>query len=208
GLGKREKFTGDAVRIAGAALARAAFNAKITDVRIELPGEKLPPAANVEGNGNEVNLGRALGEGMQLASFSFDEFKGAVAKANGNNKDKPTTLKVQLAAEARKDFDRGVATARGVNVARTLAATPPNVANPQYLGRYCKRMAQKLGLKCKVIDAKRAEELGMGGLTAVGRAGSTPPALIVMEYTPKRTAAGKNRGKPLLLVGKAITFDT
>jgi leucyl aminopeptidase len=43
----------------------------------------------------------------------------------------------------------------------------------------------------------------MEGLLAVGRAGSTPPALICLEY---RSARSKN--KPVLLVGKAVTFDT
>ena len=44
----------------------------------------------------------------------------------------------------------------------------------------------------------------MGGLTAVGQAGSTPPAMIIMDYKPKGTA----KDDPIILVGKAITFDT
>jgi leucyl aminopeptidase len=54
----------------------------------------------------------------------------------------------------------------------------------------------------------------MGGILAVG-AGSpaTPPRLIVLEYRPRAAGAadGKRRAKPrspLLVVGKAITFDT
>jgi len=51
----------------------------------------------------------------------------------------------------------------------------------------------------------------MGGLLAVGSAGSAPPALICLEW-PGRSArsAGSNRAPaaPILLVGKAVTFDT
>jgi len=46
--------------------------------------------------------------------------------------------------------------------------------------------------------------LGMGGILAVGGGSiQTPPRLIVLEHRP-----AKPKGKPLLVVGKAITFDT
>jgi len=38
----------------------------------------------------------------------------------------------------------------------------------------------------------------------VGRAGSTPPSLICLEYRPD----GTEDQRPLMLVGKAVTFDT
>jgi leucyl aminopeptidase len=65
-------------------------------------------------------------------------------------------------------------------------------------------MAKETGLKFSVIDAKQAKALGMGGITAVGAAGSTPPGLVCLEHKPKSTS-GKG---PILLVGKAVTFDT
>jgi leucyl aminopeptidase len=101
-----------------------------------------------------------------------------------------------------------------VNLARALAATPPNVANPAHLVELAKRVAKETGMACKVIDAASARKLGMGGLVAVGQAGSTPPALIALEWNGGRPARqpGKGQGKakagPVLLVGKAITFDT
>ena len=60
--------------------------------------------------------------------------------------------------------------------------------------------------------------LGMGGILAVG-AGSigSPPRMIVLEFNGVRKSSGKRGGtkgaasdsqRPLLVVGKAITFDT
>ncbi len=207
GLGAKEKFNADALRIAGAALVKAGWNARLDAVRVDvLPAleelsERAPKAEEV---------GRALGEGMEIARFDFDQFKGAVTKAKNNDKDRPTKLSVDLPAELRAGFNRGLTVGQAVNTTRELAATPPNVANPKYLADYCKSMSRRLGLKCTVIDAKRARELGMGGLIAVGQAGSTPPAMIVLEW-PGKTAGRGGRGKarqPVLLVGKAITFDT
>jgi leucyl aminopeptidase len=62
------------------------------------------------------------------------------------------------------------------------------------------------------MDEKQLARLGMGGILAVG-AGSnaTPPRMIVLEYRGKgQGAKGKQKASsaPLLIVGKAITFDT
>ncbi len=203
GLGAKEKFTGDVVRIAGAGLIKAAWSARLSSVSPDVqPG--LAEAGKRSLNAAEI--GRALGEGMEIARFDFDRFKGAVSKSN-NGKDRPTKLTVHLPGELSAGFDAGVTVGHAVNTARELAATPPNVANPRYIADYCKSMSRKLGLQCTVIDAKRAKELGMGGLTAVGQAGSTPPAMIVMSYKGKARGRGKP-ADPILLVGKAITFDT
>jgi len=72
-----------------------------------------------------------------------------------------------------------------------------------------------------VMDEKQLAKLGMGGILAVGAGSSaTPPRLIVLEYRGKgQGVRGKQkpsssrsplapRRSPLLIVGKAITFDT
>jgi leucyl aminopeptidase len=105
---------------------------------------------------------------------------------------------------------RGMSVAESANLTRQLAATPPNVANPQYLATQAQKMAREVGLKCRVIDAREAARLKMGGLLAVGGAGSRPPVLICLEHKPARPAPGASGGAggPVLLVGKAVTFDT
>ncbi len=68
-------------------------------------------------------------------------------------------------------------------------------------------------MNCRILDEKEMARLGMGGILAVG-AGSiaTPPRMIVLEYDgSKKKSRGKNAraaNKPLLVVGKAITFDS
>lgn len=196
GLGAPQNFEPSHVRLIGAALLRAAWPARLGRLKIQL-------RAGID----KVDLqaaGRALGEGMAIANFNFDDFKGT---ADQGRSAAPTTTKdlaVEVESELRRSYDRGVKVGVSVNVARTLAATPPNVANPAYLVTTCRRMSKRLGLRCRVIDHKAAKRLGMGGLTAVGQAGSTPPALICMEHRP----TSRRRKGPVLLVGKAITFDT
>ena len=66
-------------------------------------------------------------------------------------------------------------------------------------------MASEVGLGCRVLDEKQMAKLGMGGILAVGSASATPPRMIVLEH---HLGDSKKKRPPLLVVGKAITFDT
>lgn len=195
GLGPAELFESNTLRLAGAKLARAAFAAGVQRLDIALQaglGDRLA----------DESAGIALADGLSLAQLDFDQFKGA---AHRNDRPaKPLDLTLTVDKALRKPMRDWLAIGQGVETTRKLAATPPNVANPRYIAQFCRKLARQHNLKCTVIDAKRAAELHMGGLLAVGRAGSTPPALICLEYAPRHTA----KQKPILFVGKAVTFDT
>lgn len=194
GLGEAEKVTADTVRKAAAGALRELFAAKLGSVSIVVAG--LGEALGAD------QLGRAIGDGLVLANFSFDSYHGKTKRPD--KPDKPINLDVTVAAEQRSALKDAMKVGEGITTARTLSATPPNVANPKYIANYCKNLAKKTGLKCTVIDERKAKELHMGGLLAVGAGGSTPPCMVILEWSPK----GKNKQKPLMLVGKGVTFDT
>jgi leucyl aminopeptidase len=54
-----------------------------------------------------------------------------------------------------------------------------------------------------VIDKTQMEKLGMGALLSVAKGSREAPKLIVAEYK-----GGKAKEKPVVLVGKGITFDS
>lgn len=196
GLGESDKIDADTIRNAAAKALRELNNAKITTASIHTVG--LPESLDAP------SVGHAIADGLSLANFTFDAFHGKTKRPDKSKRDKPRDLNVTLEASQRAGFKQGLKIAAGVATARTLACTPPNVANPKYIANYCKNLAKKTGLKCKVIDARRAKELHMGGLLAVGAGGSTPPCMVILEHAP----ASKAKQKPLLLVGKGVTFDT
>lgn len=196
GLGKTGLFSGDVLREAGAQLLRAAWRAKVDRLSLQV-------TAGIGDRLTDTEAGQALADGISAANASFDTFKGSASGSTGAKAGNPNKLTLEAGKVMAAGLRRGLTVGDSVNLARRLAATPPNVANPAYLVRICRKMARERGLKCSVIDAKRAQQLGMGGLVAVGRAGSTPPALICLEYRPTRSTAA-----PVMLVGKAVTFDT
>ncbi len=109
----------------------------------------------------------------------------------------PVTLQAQAAVK------EAVATADGADLARTLGNLPPNLCTPAFLADEARKIAKQFKLGIEVLERKDMERLGMGALLAVTAGSRQPPKLIVLRYAGAATSK-----KPLVLVGKGITFDT
>jgi len=99
---------------------------------------------------------------------------------------------------------RGLAIAHGMDLARDLGNLPGNVCTPAYLGQRALEMGKEFpDLKVEVLERKAIEDLGMGSFLSVTNGSAEPPRFIVFEYH-----GSPRKQKPLVLVGKGITFDT
>jgi leucyl aminopeptidase len=108
------------------------------------------------------------------------------------------------ARAAQKALDQGMAIGLGMNEARNLANLPGNVCTPSYLAQHARGLARGRGkLSVSVLEEKKMRELGMGSLLSVSAGSDEPAKLIVMNYK-----GGKTGQKPVVLVGKGITFDS
>ncbi|WP_347332613.1 leucyl aminopeptidase [Marinimicrobium locisalis] len=121
----------------------------------------------------------------------------------------PTKLTVGAAKKSlTSDFQTGLregaAMAKGTNLTRELGDLPGNICTPSYLATEARRLGRgQKKLSTKILDEKQMKELGMGALLSVSAGSDQPAKLIVMEYR----GAAKSQ-KPVVLVGKGITFDT
>jgi leucyl aminopeptidase len=97
---------------------------------------------------------------------------------------------------------QGDALASGMALTKDLGNLPPNVCTPNYLADQARELARRHGMKVQVFGRKDMERMGMGALLAVARGSEQPPRFIVLEHRK----AGK--AKPVVLVGKGVTFDT
>ncbi|MCE2999590.1 MAG: leucyl aminopeptidase [Betaproteobacteria bacterium] len=105
--------------------------------------------------------------------------------------------------QAAQGLARGRALASGINFARDLGNLPGNVCTPAFLAEEARKLAREHRLKLKVLERADMEKLGMNTLLSVAAGSSQPPKLIVLEYM-----AGPKSQKPVVLVGKGVTFDT
>lgn len=138
------------------------------------------------------------------ATYRFDHFKSK--KDEVRRPLRKLTLAVERRNElalAEEGLNQGLAIAEGIAQAKNLGNTPPNVCHPTYLGEQAKAMAAELGLDCEILERSEMEALGMHALLSVARGAHQPPKLIVLSYK-----GGKSGEKPLVLVGKGVTFDT
>lgn len=194
GLGKAKELSPQRVREAGAAAARWLIKAKLARATIWIDDMIATQV--------EEALGAWAG-GMTLAGWSFGQF-------TSRNGPPPARIKVTLASADGGQVKHGIPEVRdaqtiadSVNYVRHLAHLPPNLLNPRSLCEEARRLATRAKLKLTLVEARKAADLGMNGLLAVGRGAVHPPALIVIEYCPLPRSRSNT-----VLVGKAITFDT
>jgi leucyl aminopeptidase len=199
GLGPQEKLTAQIIRESAAAVAKALAKHDITRAAILLPAA---------GKISAPEVADAVMTGLLLAGFDYRESRGTAHKKDKDDAPKP--LAVTLIAP--DDFKAVQAATHRAQIAcdaqnfcRTIANRPGNVINPPSLAKVARDMARHAGLKCTVMDEKQLAKLGMGGILAVGMGSiATPPRMIVLEHKPRQAKSAK----PLLVVGKAVTFDT
>ncbi len=111
------------------------------------------------------------------------------------------------AATAEDALAQGLAIAAGVAQARTLGNLPGNICTPSHLAETAQQIAAEHDLECEVLERADMEALGMGALLSVAKGSQQAPKFIVVHYRGARH--GKNADdKPLVLIGKGITFDS
>ena len=137
------------------------------------------------------------------ALYRFDRMKSKTQEARRPLK--RVTFAVSRRGELKfgeAGLTNGLAIAHGIKLAKDLGNTPSNVCTPDYLASEAKRLAKVHGFGCEILDQAACEKLGMGSFLSVGKGSDKPPRFIVLKHE------GGNKGdKPVVLVGKAITFD-
>ena len=106
-------------------------------------------------------------------------------------------------APAEEALTQGEAIANGANLMKDLANLPSNICTPSYLADQARELAKEHNLGVEVLERADMEKLGMHTLLSVAKGSHEPPKFIVLKY-----AGGNASEKPIVLVGKGITFDT
>ncbi|RPI84027.1 MAG: leucyl aminopeptidase [Chloroflexi bacterium] len=191
-LGLEDKLKAESFRKVGGAAARWLSKNQVSAAGVDV-GE-------FSSYGIDNSL-QAFSEGLLLGSFRFVRHKSE----NADSSDTRVEFLVEdTTSEVEDRLHRVETAARAVNLAREWAHEPPNVINPITLAERASELANRIGLGCRIYDEKQLEEMGAEAILAVGKGSRTPSRLIVLEYPGK----GEEPGSPVLLVGKAITFDT
>lgn len=196
GLGKANEFTLDRVRQASATAFRKAQSLGCRRVATIVHGAGIGGLAVRE-------AAEATVEGALLGTYRFDEFRaepdeGRIALGLVVEFDAAKLADIEAGAE------RGRFLAEAVNTARTLINRPPNVLTPAAFAEFAQDLAQRVGLRCTVLDETEIAAQGMGGVVAVSQGSQNPPRFVILEHAPQHA----EREAPLVFVGKGVTFDS
>lgn len=149
--------------------------------------------------GGSPDQAAALAFGARLRGWRIDTYR-----TRQSEKAKPTLMTLTLVATgADAAWERQAAVAAGVAFTRELVSEPANILYPESFVERC-RPLEAMGVKITVLDKAAMEELGMGSLLGVAQGSSREARLLAMEWDGTNGAAAK----PVVFVGKGVTFDT
>ena len=143
----------------------------------------------------------AIVRGADLGLYDFNTYKSekksfrpALMKITINNKLVPSLNKI---------IKHGEIISNAIMLSRDLSNLPSNDCTPTYIAQRVKKISSGRPIKTTVFTTQKLKQLGFGGLLGVAQGSKQPPCFIIMEYS-----GGKRREKPIVFVGKTITFDT
>ncbi|MFZ5863579.1 MAG: leucyl aminopeptidase [Nitrospirota bacterium] len=196
GLGPRDGMGPERVRQAAARAAQRARDAGCERV-----------AFDAAIGDDAESIARACVEGALMGLYRFTRYK---TDRDNNGRDVKAVVCYIGSGEhsaARAGARRGAIVAESVNHVRDLGNLPSNVATPTYIAARARAVARANKLSCEVLDRKGMERLGMGALLGVARGSMEPPKFIILRYDGGKTS-GRASDRPIVLVGKTITFDS
>ena len=207
GLGKRKDARLDSLRQAMGSAVKRVRQAGVTSFSAPLQSLALSGISRLD-------LAQAMVEGAILGAYRFTAYRSTsdedakelqqmtLLPSNGDSMD-----------DLREGAERGRIVAEAAAYVRDLCNHPANVITPSRLAMEAKTIAKERGVQVTVLERREMEKLGMGALLGVARGSHEPPKFIILEYQGQgRGTSGrggrKGNGRPIVLVGKTITFDT
>ena len=189
GLGKKDRINNDTIRFVSGKISQKAQELKIKEFSIIAPpGSLVDPVLGVS----------QIVEGCKLSVYKFEDFK-----SEKSNKIPNLSILIPRSEQVSKIVKTSEIIADGTIYTKSIANLPPNECTPTTLAAFAREIAKKNKMKCKIISKTELKSKGFGGITAVGQGSKNEPKLIILEHIK-----GKPSQKPIVLVGKAVTFDT
>ena len=200
GAGKRTEMTARSFRTLVRSIVQAAKSHQLENIAIHMGPMGCK---QLEKLGDEWYF-RTLAENLSLASYEYLKYK--------TKEKKEKQLKEILVCglgdkQSKQAFEDGLTIAEAANFTRDIANASGDDMTPDNLAEAAKLAFKGTKATVKVLNEKEIVKQGMGLLHAVGKGADDAPRFIVIEYWGAGKT-GKNVEKPIVLIGKGITYDT
>mgnify|MGYP002620737912 CR=1 FL=1 len=201
GAGKYKDMTPRKFRLLVRSIVQAAKGHQIEFLALNLPNLTVVSKGSDPLLKNKEWVVRTIAENLHLAAYEFTAYR---TKGKNSKELKEIVICGGLNKKETTAFKAGEVVATATNQARDIINTPACDMTPQDLAKAAKSAVAGTKATVKVLGEKELRKLKMGALLAVGQGSRNESKLIVIEYW----GAGKKAGKPIVLAGKGITYDT
>ncbi|MCL1824349.1 MAG: leucyl aminopeptidase [Betaproteobacteria bacterium] len=208
-LGKSGSFCDKAWRDAFAAVGKALADTPAKEGTVMLEETALPP-------GRDLTWAlRQTGRIIADHAYKFDAPRSK--KENGNTKRGARKVTFLLSSEPgslqKEALFHGQSIAAGMALAKDLANLGANICTPDKLAETALALGKQFKFEVDILKRADMEKLGMGALLSVAQGSNREPRFIVMQYHGHEQGKGDkthkgSRPRPIVLVGKGITFDS
>ena len=175
----------ESLRLAGASVFQALKNENCKEVNIN------------DVKDLDENQRIAFLEGLLLSSYSFSKYKKEKSELH---------IKISCSSNfiVEKSLTELKKLVEAISVTKTMVNEPPQFMDALKFAEYAVDAGKKFGFETQILGKSQIEALRMGGILAVNRGSSVPPTFNIFHYKPENAI----NEKPLVLVGKGVTFDT
>ncbi len=186
GLGEKEEFTFDKLRIATAKAVQKCDTLK----------NNSKVAICVFGDFDIEKEAQITAEDAIIGVYDFDKYK---SKKNESPVEELIISTEKDYEKVEKAVRKGEIIANSMSMARDLINEPAAVIIPETLAQKAKSVQ---GIDTVVYDENQIREMGLNAYYAVGKGSINPPRLIHMKYLCE------NPKKKVAIIGKGLTFDS
>ncbi len=166
--------------------------------------KKIKSASFYMATEKDADIFQAVAEGYILGSYELSKYK---TNAASKKKSKLSEFEMIIPrkgglSKLERATMRGVEIAEGQTLVRDLSGTPSNDLTPS---KYCDlitTLAKEHKISCRILDEAAIKREKMGALLSVAKGSVEPPRFAVLQYK-----GGPEGQKPIVLVGKGVTFD-
>lgn len=142
----------------------------------------------------------AAAEGLELASYRFNKY------FSDEKKQKQPIEAVYIDSQTidNKKREELNTIIDNVKFARDQVNEPGSTLTAKVFAERIKEKAQTVGISVEILNKKKIESLKMGGVLSVNQGSKEEPVFMILNWNPQNSI----NKKPIVLVGKGITFDT
>jgi len=199
GAGKAGEMTHRKFILLCRSIVRAARDNKAKKIALQF--DRTPELFTKLQDRTPEEISSTAAQSFEMANYEFVTFKTKPKDGWPDIEEVALCGKSSTTIEAAAK--RGQIIGQNINTCRELCNTPGGDMTPKTLAAAAKKAILGTTATVKVLGEKEMKKLGMGAILGMARGSAEESQFIIIEYK-----GGPASQKPLVLIGKGVTFDT